>query len=161
MGHTNIYHSTGPLGNQIANDRLAGYLQAMQDYKLHVTDDHLVSCGSMFDDGYWCMKRVIGRQQLPTAMLFHNDITAYGAIQACREEHIKVPEDLSMIGIDHLASMTDFGGMIPDLTTITMPIMQYGIHAAHLLIGQIENDSLAQNVVLPCSLYKGSTVRHL
>lgn len=161
MGHTNIYHSTGPLGNQIANDRLAGYLQAMQDHKLRVTDDHLISCGSMYDDGYWCMKRVIGRQQLPTAMLFHNDITAYGAIQACREEHIRVPEDLSMIGIDHLASMTDFGSMLPDLTSMTLPITQYGVQAAHLLMDQIENNSPVQNVILPCSLYKGSTVRQL
>ncbi len=160
-GHRNIYHGTGPLANQIANDRLAGYLQAMQDYNLHVTDDQMVNCGSMFDDGYWCMKRIIGRRQLPTAILFHNDITSYGAIQACREEKIRVPEDLSIIGIDHISTMIDFAGMIPDLTTFTLPIVQYGIQAAHLLINQIENVGPTEDVILPCSLYEGSTVRHL
>ena len=66
-----------------------------------------------------------------------------------------------MIGIDHLASMTDFGSMLPDLTSMTLPITQYGVQAAHLLMDQIENNSPVQNVILPCSLYKGSTVRQL
>lgn len=161
MGHRNIYHATGRIGSQIASDRLAGYIQAMREHQLPVSDENLVSCGSVFDDGYWCMKRILVKKDLPTAILFQNDLTAYGALLAAREEHVRIPEDISIIGIDHLSAMMDIAAMLPDLTSISLPVIQYGVHAARILMDQIERSTPPQSMILPCKLHKGSTVRRL
>ena len=57
---------------------------------------------------------LIMNNQLPTAIFAASDPIAIGALRALKEHHIKVPEDISLMGFDNIetTNYTD-----PPLTT--------------------------------------------
>jgi LacI family transcriptional regulator len=160
-GHRSIWHAAGPVGSGIARDRYDGFIKAMHDHNLNIGEECIVNCGSLFDDGYWCMKRILNQSARPTAILFQNDVTAYGSILAAREEGVDIPGSISIVGIDHLSAMMDLASLLPDLTSMVLPVTDLGGNAARMIVEQIEDSAQASNIVLPCSLYEGSTVRPL
>lgn len=70
-----------------------------------------------------------------TAVVCYNDKLAISLLQMCREKGIKVPEDLSVVGIDdsRYASICD----VP-LTTVHHPHSKLGEAAAEMLLGIID-----------------------
>ena len=77
----------------------------------------------------------------PTAVLAMSDATAIGALHAAREQRIRVPDELSIVGFDDidLARYTD-----PPLTTIHQPIHQKGEEAVRLLLREPSTDPPAR-----------------
>jgi len=72
-----------------------------------------------------------------TAIFAFNDITAIGAIMALREAGLRVPKDVSVLGIDDvLIALTNN----PPLTTIHQPLRGMGQVAASTLLGLIRDD---------------------
>lgn len=160
-GHVSICHAAGPTGSSIARDRLQGFINAMNAHHIQVDDGSIINCGSMFEDGYWCMQRIIKKKKLPTAVFFQNDISAYGGILAANEQGIRIPEDISVAGIDRLSNMLDVSGLLPDLTSMEMPISGLGNAAGKMIIDIIEKDARPENALLSCELHEGRTVRNL
>ncbi len=68
--------------------------------------------------------------QRPTAVITYNDLMALGALHAIRSHHLRVPEDISVIGIDniHMAAHAN-----PPLTTLAPPKHRMGRMAMQLL----------------------------
>lgn len=160
-GHRVIWHAAGPLGSSIAKQRLEGFLSSARTHHLVIDDSSIVNCGSLFDDGYWCMRRILGQSRLPTALFFQNDISAYGAMLAAREQHVDIPGDISIAGIDRLSAMMDISGLLPDLTSMEMPVVRLGATAIQMIVQMIESGERPESVVLPCELHIGATVRVL
>lgn len=73
----------------------------------------------------------------PTAVVAANDLIALGALLACREAGVSVPEGLSIIGFDDIAFATLAD---PPLTTVRQPIAELGEHAARLLLERMRHD---------------------
>ena len=75
-----------------------------------------------------------------TAVVCYNDRLAISLMQMCREKGIRVPEDLSVVGIDdsRYASICD----VP-LTTVHHPHSKLGEAAAELLLGIIDRRDTA------------------
>jgi DNA-binding LacI/PurR family transcriptional regulator len=95
--------------------REAGYKKALED------------SGIEFDEK-------LTMEERPTAIFAISDIMAIGAIRAIKEEGLKVPEDIAVVGFDDIsfASMYD-----PMLTTISQPKYDLGCVAMELLIKHI------------------------
>jgi DNA-binding LacI/PurR family transcriptional regulator len=70
-----------------------------------------------FDYGYELAGELIERsgKKLPTAIIALNDRIAIGAINRLREEGVRVPEDVSVVGYDNIAVAEHF---FPTLTTV-------------------------------------------
>lgn len=45
------------------------------------------------------MKVLLGRSNLPTAVIACNDVMAVGAIRAIKEEGLSIPADISLVGM--------------------------------------------------------------
>ncbi len=133
LGHRHIIHATGPLDSGISQDRMRGFVAAMQEAGLPVDNNSIVNCGFLFNDGYWCMKRLMAQESAPTAILFANDVTAFGAYLAAQEEDISIPGDVSIVGFDRLTNEMDVAGLLPDLTTMSQPVSEIGVAAAQML----------------------------
>lgn len=90
------------------------------------------------ETGYLATGKLLGSGQAFTALFAFNDISAIGAIRALREAGLKVPEDVSVIGVDdiHAAAFHN-----PALTTIRQPLHQMGKLAAEHLLNRIANGS--------------------
>jgi DNA-binding LacI/PurR family transcriptional regulator len=72
-----------------------------------------------------------------TAIFAFNDVTAIGAIMALREEGLRVPRDVSVLGFDDvLIASTNH----PPLTTIHQPLRAMGQAAATTLLSLIRDE---------------------
>jgi LacI family transcriptional regulator, repressor for deo operon, udp, cdd, tsx, nupC, and nupG len=74
------------------------------------------------------MARLLGLRTPPTAVFAHDDEIALGAVRTLRRAGLRVPEDLSVIGVDDhpLAALTD-------LTTVAQPVREQGRRAGELV----------------------------
>ena len=71
----------------------------------------------------------------PTAVIGTNDVFAVGAMVACREAGVRIPQDISITGCDN----TDLGAtQTPALTSIRTPITEIGRAAAEHVIARLE-----------------------
>jgi LacI family transcriptional regulator len=67
----------------------------------------------------------------PTAVFAFNDMLAIGAMEAARENGLRIPGDLSIVGFDDT-----FEALIvtPGLTTVRQPLAEMGRMAVALLV---------------------------
>jgi LacI family transcriptional regulator len=70
-----------------------------------------------------------------TALFAYNDMSAIGAIRALREEGLRVPQDVSVIGFDDIPGAAFY---TPSLTTVQQPLHRMGDVAAQVLLERIE-----------------------
>jgi LacI family transcriptional regulator len=89
--------------------------------------------------------------QLPNAVIGANDETAIGAITALRQAEVAIPREISVAG------MTDTRlARFSDLTTVNIPLYQFGAIAARRVIaGELDAERL--ETVLPHRLVPRST----
>ncbi len=79
-----------------------------------------------------------GVENFPTAFLADNDNIALGAVNAMQEKGIKIPEDISVVGIDDMPFCPIVS---PKLTTIKIFKEEIGRHAVKMLLDQINEES--------------------
>ena len=117
--------------------RMRGYRTALRTADIHLGDENVVIAPTTIEGGRQAFDAAWGDGQRPTAVLAMSDATAIGALHAAREQRIRVPRDLSIVGFDDidLARYTD-----PPLTTIHQPIHQKGEEAVRLLLREPSTD---------------------
>ena len=73
-----------------------------------------------------------------TALLAYNDLVAVGALRACREMGIRVPDELAIVGCDDvpLAALVS-----PGLTTVHIPTYNLGQRAMRLLLAMMGDEA--------------------
>jgi DNA-binding LacI/PurR family transcriptional regulator len=79
-----------------------------------------------------------------------SDAMAQGVLRALRENGVRVPKDIAVVGFDDMpfSAHTE-----PPLTTMRQPVHRLGITAAEILIDLIENpESGPRRIVLPTEL---------
>jgi LacI family transcriptional regulator len=85
--------------------------------------------------GYPFTKQLMARNKPFTALFAYNDMSAIGAIRALREEGLRVPQDVSVIGFDDIPGAAFY---TPSLTTVQQPLHRMGDVAAQVLLERIE-----------------------
>ncbi len=94
-----------------------------------------------------------------TALFAFNDISALGAIRAIREAGLRVPEDVSVVGFDDIASAAYQN---PGLTTVRQPLYEMGQRAANTLVARMErpDQPMPRTISLePSLIVRGTTAR--
>jgi LacI family xylobiose transport system transcriptional regulator len=71
----------------------------------------------------------------PTAIFAGNDIQAMGAYEAARLLHLRVPDDLSVVGFDDLPMSA---WVSPPLTTVSQPLAQMAAIAARTVLAMLD-----------------------
>ena len=130
-------------------ERFAGYKLALEDHGIEYGADLVAEGLTRPDHGYVAMKKLLEREA-PPAVFAANDSTAVGAIKAIKEEGLKVPDDIAVVGFDDgvVAPHTD-----PPLTTVRVFRKRMATTAAKRLIELIENpDQPAIGLKLPTKL---------
>jgi LacI family transcriptional regulator len=159
-GGKKIAHIGGPLNLKIYQDRLQGYKDAMSKAGLPVSEEMLVHNSLTRDDGTNAITRLMQEKEPPDAIFCANDTTALSAIIYLRQQGIKVPQDMLIVGF----SNEPFSEVVtPSISTIRQPGFEMGQIAAGLLIGEIKNKDLfrpLQKIVMPTELIiRESSVR--
>ncbi len=98
--------------------------------------------------GYEGAMQVFRQGSDVTALFCINDISALGALSALGELHIRVPDDVSVIGCDNI-SMSEF--FTPPLTTIETFCLHRGRELVKSLVRNIEGGTF-EYILLPCEV---------
>ena len=92
------------------------------------------------ETGEAAMHKLLALPTPPTAVFAMNDLMALGALKACFECGVRVPDQMALIGYDDMR-FSEF--TYPALTTIRAPEVDLGRRAAEVLL-QIIDDSLTE-----------------
>jgi len=84
--------------------------------------------------GYPVIRNLFATKRSFTALVCFNDVAAIGAIRAIRDNGLRVPEDISVIGFDDIKAAAY---MSPSLTTIRQPLAEMGRAAAQCIINRL------------------------
>jgi LacI family transcriptional regulator len=111
--------------------------------------------------GYQVMRDLLNRREVPPpqAIFCAGDLLAIGAMRACHEAGLRVPDDVSVIG----GTGTDVGAYTqPPLTTMAQPMSEMGRRAGLMLLRMI-NEKIVQVPAerLPCKLIVRSSLQSL
>jgi DNA-binding LacI/PurR family transcriptional regulator len=127
-GHTSVAYVTAPARTLARMDRRAGYLAAMREagferqssvFELQSTAAFMDS--ELADVGRNMVKDMVAQKQMPSAIVAMNDMIAFGVLSALHAHGIRVPDDVSVIGIDDLFldSLTT-----PGLSSMRQPLAE-------------------------------------
>ena len=141
LGHRRIAHISGDPDDELAFtthlDRRRGYLAALR--AAGITPDPSLDVESQFtiDGGTRAAEELLRRGDPPTAIFAACDEMAMGAMTALRDAGLRVPQDVSVIGIDD----HDLAGVL-GLSTIAQPAAAQGLLAARILLDPLVGHSL-------------------
>jgi len=160
LGHSDIAHiSASPAfdtGFRVPSRRRAGFEQALAAAGI-AQDPALIELADFtVEGGHRAAARILDRMPGATAIFAASDEMAIGAILAARERGLRVPEDLSIIGVDGHELGAFFG-----LTTVDQFPLRQGERAADAVIRQLSGaGAAAVPSPLPFELtVRGSTGR--
>ena len=103
LGHSKIAFLAGPRSLHSAVTRVNDYRAAMEAAGLPIQKKWLVECDHTLKGGVTGFGRLRALTARPTAILCSNDMTAIGVLRAAYMEGLRVPQDLSVIGLDDIA----------------------------------------------------------
>lgn len=151
LGHTRIAFIKGEPAVQSAVDRLEGYKAALIDCGLPIMEELIVNGDYQQQTGYESARKLLQSvEPRPTAIFAANDLAAFGAMDAAREQGLHIPDDISIVGFDDVPQASF---VYPRLTTVRQPLEQMGQVAVRLLLERIKNKNLPpQQVALATQL---------
>lgn len=120
-------------GFRVADDRYAGHCRALVEATLTPDPDLVITTGFLAEAGEAALEELLMRAdwepgRLPTAVVTVSDELAMGVMYAARKRGIRVPQDLSVVGVDDHDLARYF-----DLTTVSQPVIEQGRIAANML----------------------------
>lgn len=144
LGHRHIgYVSCNiPIPGLTMQNREQGYRQALQQHGLAPLP--IAQFASLKQDmaaGYRAMDELLALTPRPTAVLAFNDAMALGAFRKAREVGLRIPEDLSIIGIDNTEMAATWE--VP-LTSVDPSPDVLGRLAVNVLLHRIEHPTEAR-----------------
>ena len=150
LGHRRIAF----IGERNTTLRMSSFISTMREHCLDLPDDYIVCLDERFEKcGYRGMQRLLSVSEPPTAVFAAYDNIAYGAMRAIREAGMRIPEDISVIGID--ANPTS-KYMTPALTSVDSPTNDIGELAAVLLHKRMDGEpTVSYQSVRLCPKLKG------
>ncbi len=135
-GHRRIGFISGDLDRLSFRQRYEGFRKAQDFYRIPF-DESLLQTGGL-EKGYDHVKTLLSLPERPTAIFAANDINAIYGYKAIKEEKLRIPEDVSVIGFDDI----ELGKMItPPLTTVRVYKEQMGSIAVRTLFKLLSHAS--------------------
>jgi LacI family transcriptional regulator len=125
--------------------RFNGYKKALESAGMEIKDE-LVRIGNQrYESGIDATKYFLGLGERPSAIFSATDEMAIGAIHAIQDFGLRVPHDISVVGIDNIrmASMVR-----PQLTTVAQPMYDLGAVSMRLLTKLMNKEKVEDTRVI-------------
>lgn len=116
-------------------ERIQGYKKALKPHGIEVDERFII--GEEVELIQEKLKEVFSLSTPPRAIIAGNDLVLIQILQFAKENEMKIPEDLGIIGIDEVSFASIYS---PPLTTISYPSYEMGREAAELLLKKIRKE---------------------
>lgn len=156
-GHRKIAYIHGA-DSSVTRNRVGSFYKTMGELGINVSDQYIKS-GIYHDPDTTARltRELLELKDRPTCIIFPDDFSCIGGINAIKELGLAIPEDISIAGYDGivLSQVLD-----PKLTTLQQDTKALGRNAAQSLIALIENPKAAvvERVVVEGRVLTGSSV---
>lgn len=153
-GHHAIAFVAGP-ENPVALTRLDAYRHVLTAAGIDPRPEWAATCSADARGGFRAGATLLDPPAAarPTAILCASDVIAMGVYQAATERGVRIPQDLSVIGVDNQELIAR--SLRPGLTTVALPHHEMGIRAVENLVILA---SAARTVAVPCRLVRRESV---
>jgi LacI family transcriptional regulator len=150
LGHRTIGMINGHLGAQPAQERMAGYRDALEEHGLDFSMDLVKAAPRQRLDGFnkeWgetAMRALIRNSTTAnhmTAVFVASDVQAIGAMGAARRVGLRIPEDIAMVSFDDIELAQHF-----ELTTMRQPMYHIGALALAKVMERIDHPEAPPSV---------------
>lgn len=135
-GHRRIGYLTGPGDLEVSRVRESGFTDAVRHHGLESGPDHIANGHFTVEGGGEAMADLTDRVDV-TAVLAANDLMAIGAMRMLLESGLRVPEDMSVAGLDDIP-IAEYGPV--PLTTMRVPTYDIGRQGASLLLRALADE---------------------
>jgi LacI family transcriptional regulator len=159
LGHRKIDLLCGS-GFSFGAQRIQGYYDALAAAGIE-QDESRVICVKQYTSefGMYGMRELLLRNKDFSAVFAASDELAIGAARVLKDDGLRVPEDVSVIGFDNIESSNYY---IPRLTTIHQPIEEIGEQAARSLHRRISGGANADfEIIIPHKLIIRESTRSI
>jgi LacI family transcriptional regulator len=142
LGHRRVGTITGPATLQCSQDRLDGYRAALDRAGIPA-DPRLVRAGDFhYESALLAAGSMLRLPDRPTAIFAGSDEQALGVYEAARRRHLRIPEDLSVVGFDDVAPSR---WASPPLTTVRQPLAEMAALATRTILSRVDDESYPVN----------------
>lgn len=158
-GHRKIAVITGADRHFSANERLRGYLNALEENGIAVCSDWIQRDEYDMNGGYRCIKRLLSLPERPEALLICNYFMTVGALIGLNEENVRVPDELSLVTFD---DMEWIKALKPRLTTVNQQAVRIAEQAVSCLLSRIGgSDTPGKVILIPTTMTERDSVRSI
>jgi len=156
LGHRNIGYIWNDRDRpESPESRFFCFREAMREYGLTLPEESigLAAGGQRPEIGQSAMLDLLRRAPDLTAVVCHNDLLALGALRAAKQHNLRVPDEMSVVGVDDIftANYAD-----PPLTTLALPRVEAGSMALQWLL-QEGAERLPSPQIIPRLVVRQST----
>jgi DNA-binding LacI/PurR family transcriptional regulator len=136
LGHERIAIIKGIDGIETSDERYAGYVQALNEHRIPMRDSLVKEGRFLKDEAFSATREILRMRNPPSAIFVCNEPMISGCILALKENGVRIPEDMAIIGFDDpvWASYMD-----PPLTTVSQPSYTMGMLAFDYVLAQVTN----------------------
>ncbi len=157
MGHRNIAIIGGDREvSDISRLRFQGCMDAFAAHGIDFDPQkHYQGVRFSYLDGYRAAQELLASKAPFSAIFAIADVMAIGAIRALGEQGLRVPEDVSVMGLDGLA-LGDF--TVPQLATVRQNVEQLAQRSVEILLDAMEQGTGSCHETVPFSLLSRESV---
>ncbi|NGZ74452.1 LacI family DNA-binding transcriptional regulator [Saccharibacillus alkalitolerans] len=159
MGHRRIAIIEGRQGFKSADERRQGFIDGLLARGRAPDPLYFAQGDYSIESGRAAMEGLLALNDRPTAVFCCNDDMAIGAMNACYERGVRIPDELSLIGFDDMmfAAYTN-----PPLTTVRKSVAGIGREGTELLLRLMErSDAPIEQRFIGCELVRRESVADL
>lgn len=149
LGHEYIGFITGTDNHIHSNLRLKAFTDMAVNHCTYPIDDYIFHGDYAVNSGFQALFTFYKKNPPPTAIICANDLMAIGAMRAAKEFHLRVPQDVSVIGFDNIEVANFYS---PPLTSVKVPSYELGKIGAEKLVNLIHGEGLFETITLPTEL---------
>jgi LacI family transcriptional regulator len=155
LGHKRIAMISGPHHLSNSRKRLNGFRRALRKAGVQLPKEYVEFGDFREASGRRAAEKLLSLEKRPTALFVANNEMTAGALSALREQKIRIPDEISLVGFDD-ARWAQFSD--PPLTIVAQPTSAMGKRSAELLLARIQKEKGTATEIFPPELVvRGST----
>ena len=138
LGHRKITHLGGDKISEASRERSQAFLECLKTHQLEEHEGSVIFTDWDIEKARAQAHTLLSQADRPTAILCANDSIAASVLQVADELKLRVPKDLSVVGMtnERISSLTT-----PEITTVSIPWEEIGHTAVRSLIQSIDEKS--------------------
>jgi len=144
IGHKDIAYFSDDGAMMLNNLAYKGYSDAMKDAGLQIDHSWVITDFSEEDSLLLCVKKMLEYKKRPTAIFCSADIHAINAMRCLKKCNVKVPDNISVIGVDDI-KLSRY--VEPALTTVHINREDMGKVSVALLMELIDGRQVDNYIV--------------